>query len=276
MQQAAMQESLKALRLETTMQENLRSLPAWGQATPSLRANATTGTPPFVQYFHPRVERTAQMQMYIRAQSDSRPASVAYCDLTRSQLGSIALADTVKRSTVASTTGLGSATSAFYLSDKTAAKAGRLLAVGEKRNVLRVSRLDEDDYRFEQSGRTLEPGHGAVLDRDTVADVVDKLQGFYPSDVPSVISMGDAVEHGTAPTRQVRTVLESRGKVLLEEQRIGEQCLRSTFSGYFHPRAERATRVNLAARARADGRMDAVAFLQPSEYMQRSTSRGAL
>lgn len=233
----------------------------------------------FVKYFHPRVERSAQMSLYTRGQADSRPASVAHPSqfgrsVAGSQWGSVALGETVTHSLLQSAS-LGMQSS-LASGDSTALKASRAIPVGEKRNIFRVQREGDNEYRFEQKGRTLDPGRGVILDTDRVTDVIDKLHDMYPVDMPRFVHMGDAVAHGVAPSRMVRTVLESRGKALLEAQPIGEQCLRSVFSGYFHARAERVARVNIAARARSDGRMDSVAFLRPSEYMERSTSRAGI
>ena len=78
-----------------------------------------------------------------------------------------------------------------------------------------------------------------------------------------------------------------RGLLLIETDSIGAQCLKTTFSKFFHPRAERVARVNLAARARTDAprstdsesgvkaprpRPDSIAWLRTDEYHEKSTS----
>jgi len=222
----------------------------------------------FVKYFRPRIERSAQLSLYLRAHDDTRPASIAHPTTTESQWGSVALSQTLSMSQMMSDRSVPLSASVPIPS--------RLIPVGEKRNVFSVTRLREHEFRFEQKGRVLEPPFGFVLDTDTVLQVVQKLHERYPMDVPLSVFMGDAVGPGLAPTRHVRNTLESKGTALIETQPIGLQCLRSDFSKNFHARAERVARVNLAARARPDGRPDAIAFLKPGEYMQRSTFSGVI
>jgi len=230
------------------------------------RSDLTKSDREFVKYFRPRLERSAQLSLYTRAHDDTRPASIAHPTATESQWASVALSQTLSTS--------------MMLSDATMPRSGsvpiphRLIPVGEKRNVFQVTRLREHEYRFEQKGRVLEPPVGYVLDTDTVLQVVEKLHHRYPMDVPLTVYMGEAVAPGRQPTRHVRNTLESKGTALVETQPIGLQTLRTDFSKNFHARAERVAKVNLAARARPDGRPDAIAFLKPGEYMQRSTFSG--
>jgi hypothetical protein len=244
---------------------------------------ATFSPPDYIKYFHPRVERSAMLSMYTRAQGDARPASVAHlarggglrAEVLRSQFpppgasqwGSVALPETLSASMAGSD-----------FRPATVARAGRLTR-GERRNIFKVERLGDDHYRFEQKGSAaLEPEAGTLRDRDTVAVALEKLHALYPQRVPLSVLHGDAVAKGAPAARQVRTVLESRGTLLVEDEPLGVQCLKSTFSKYFRPRGERAVRVNLAARGRTDSRgwPDAVAWLTPEEYMQRSTSRAVI
>jgi len=255
--------------------------------------------PTFVPNFHPRVERSGLLSMYTRAHEDMRPASIAHLAVGAqhkkvtstvgdSQWRSVALGATVGRSFLDTIETTGSAIYA-----EAPVQPDRLISMGEKKNLFEVERIGEDEYCFTlkvrgvSRGPKLEPGMGAICDRDTVTTAVTKLHALFPTEVPLMVHRGDAVAHGTPPTRHVRTGFESRGRLLIETEPIGQQCLKQTFGKYFHPRAERVARVNLAARARQDddhrsfgtsfgSRPDSVAFLRTSEYNSRSTFKGSL
>lgn len=211
------------------------------------------------------------MSMYLRAQDDARPGSIAHPDPCTSQWGSVALSETVSRSASGM---LGLQSSVFP--EHALPRPSRLLGVGEKRNTFKVERLDENEYRFTQQGKTLSPGKGAVLDKESVLRAIERLHVLYPEEVPRLVFHGDALAHGSLPARHVRTCLESKGTVLIETENLGDQCLKSAFGKYFRGRAERVARVNIAARAHADGRPNSIAFLKPHEYLERSTSRGVI
>ena len=270
--------------------------------------------PQFVKEFHSRVERIGAplggtlsssggtLSLYTRAQADLRPASIAHLSVGAqaasgkhykvtatpgdAQWGSVSLRPTVSSLFLESVEKTGSA-----LYAEPPAAPDRLIPLGEKKLLFEIERLGEDDYRFTSKvkgisrGPSIEPGVGKVCDSDTTPVVVAKLHAMYPVEVPLYVPRGDAVAHGVPPQRHVRTLFESRGLLLVEGQPVGEQCLRKTFSSYFHPRAERTCRVNLAARARADddhrsfgtsfgSRPDSVAFPRVHEYMERSTFMG--
>jgi len=224
--------------------------------------------PQFVKYFHPRVERSTSLSLYLRAPADTRPASIAHPTQTASNWGSVAIGQTLSK-TLGMSDGSESTSAAV-------GKPSRAIPIGQKRNTFLVQRVGDDEYCFEQKGKLLQPPAGFVLDSDTVLEVIQKLHERYPHEMPMMVMMGDAVTPGLPPMRQVRNMLECKGKALLEDEPIGYQCLKIDFSRNFHARAERTARVNLAARARADGRADAVAFLKPIEYSQRSTFAGVI
>ena len=241
--------------------------------------------PRYVSNVHPRVERSAQMSLYTRGQFDLRPASIAHPD-GESQWLSAALGATVTRSMFESMDTFGSAIGGDV------PQPDRYIAMGDKKNEFEIERVGDNDYTFtprvrgKARGKTLQPPVGTVLDVDKVPEAVIKLHGIFPTEVPLMVSRGDAVAHGVAPARHIRTCFESRGVRLVETEAIGVQCLRVTYSKFCKPRAERVSRVNLAARARTDGpltkttgpraRPDSIAWLRPVEYSERSTFKGTI
>ena len=78
----------------------------------------------------------------------------------------------------------------------------------------------------------LNPGSGIIRDRDSVTNVAEKLALMYPDKLPSVVPMGNAVLPGTMPSRRVRHVFSSRGRVLTEGAPLGTQCLSVDFQKY--------------------------------------------
>ena len=104
-----------------------------------------------------------------------------------------------------------------------------LIPIGEKRNVFKVTRVADNHYTFAQGSSTLDPGHGTIRDRDSVLRVASKLQEMFPKSLPSYVHMGDAVLPGVMPSRTVRTVFSSRGKLLVEGEPLGVQCFKTDF-----------------------------------------------
>ena len=237
--------------------------------------------PGYMKYFHPRVERSAPLSMYTRAQEDGRPASVAHPTADESHWGSVALPATVRQSYHESASTILFATPT--------ALPDRVIPSGEKRSTFEIERLGTDDYRLrlrtrgKARGPTVHPEAGTLCDCDTVRTLVAKLHVLQPDTVPLVVPRGDAVRVGSPPSRQVRTCFECRSVLLNEWEPIGIQCRRASYSNFCRPRAERVARVNLAARARADRqsaleghcRPDSIAFLRPREYLEHSTFKSA-
>ena len=92
--------------------------------------------------------------------------------------------------------------------------------------------MGDDHFTFTQGTVVLNPGSGIIRDRDSVTSVANKLALMYPDKLPSVVPMGNAVLPGTGPSRRVRHIFSSRGRVLTEEAPLGKQCLSVDFKKY--------------------------------------------
>ena len=95
-----------------------------------------------------------------------------------------------------------------------------------------MSRVGNDHFTFTQGSSVLDPGSGFIRDKDSVLTAADKLALIFPERLPSVVPMGDAILPGTTPSRTVRHVFSSRGRVLTENVPLGKQCLTVDFQKY--------------------------------------------
>lgn len=82
-------------------------------------------------------------------------------------------------------------------------------------------------------GRTLDTKPGVIKCTDKVGMVGAKLHALFPDAVPAIVPHGDAVLPGRDGKRLVRVAFAFRGKLLLDSEPIGKQCLSGTFAKYF-------------------------------------------
>ena len=193
---------------------------------------------PFVQNFRPRVERTVPLTLYTRAQADPRPGSIAWTTADNA-LGSVSITSTLSKSASELTLDgirAGPITSRLFeptvrnpFLHASAQIPQPVKSQGEKRSVFKVHRVGDDHFTFTQGASLLDPGVGAVCDRDTVLQASTKLRALFPEKMPSLVKMGDAALPGTMPGRRVRAVYTSKGRLLTETSPIGTQCRTQTW-----------------------------------------------
>mmetsp|Transcript_20919 Transcript_20919/g.45478 ORF Transcript_20919/g.45478 Transcript_20919/m.45478 type:complete len:250 (+) Transcript_20919:195-944(+) len=229
--------------------------------SPNLRPDPTNQ--PFVKYFYASVERSAPADLFTRSLADTRPSSIAF---PRSPLRTHASGG------VATVSPTRNGPTRF----ETTGYSGSLpyCPVGDRRQSLTTKRLAKDHYTFTSAtGQTVDVGVGLVHDDDTIGEVVDKLGAKYPELAPTTCGRGGGALFPVAP-RRVRTSIVCRGKMLLEAEPIGQQCLRLMFDGQCSPSVERATRLDLAARARQEAAPSSVAYLEPYKLKGHCTFLG--
>lgn len=156
---------------------------------------------PFVQNFRPRVERSVPMSLYMRAVADNRPGSIAWTT-PENALGSVSLSHSLSKSMSGFSDDTASFTSSGIKLNPFVPMMAQIPAssmVGEKRNIFKVKRVSEDHFTFTQGSVVLDPGAGAIRDRDTVLSAASKLARLFPEKLPETVAMGNAVHPGAPP-----------------------------------------------------------------------------